>query len=105
MKVSLENSVPRWSYAESILRDWQNKKITSVDQVLAAEKQREQQKKKTGNKNYARPQREEVVPDWFNKDEPKKTETNPVDNTDIAERRKKLKEEIAKRKRDKENGP
>ena len=102
MKVSLENSVPRWSYAESILRDWQNKKITSLDQVLAAEKQREQQKKKTGNKSFARAQREEIVPDWFNKDKPKKSEPTPVDNIDIAEKRRKLKESMDKKKREME---
>lgn len=38
LKISVENSVPRWSYAESILKDWTNKKITNVQQVLAHDK-------------------------------------------------------------------
>lgn len=41
LKISVENSVPRWSYAESILKDWLNKKITSVQQVMAHETKRE----------------------------------------------------------------
>lgn len=41
LKISVENSVPRWSYAESILKDWVNKNITSVEQVIAHEAKRE----------------------------------------------------------------
>lgn len=96
MKISVENSVPRWSYAETILRDWQNKKITSVSDVLAAEKQREQQKN-ASKKSYAgRPAREEHTPDWF-KDKQAQTEqssTSTSDDFDLAEERRKLLEEL-----------
>jgi len=75
MKISVENGVPRWNYAETILRDWHNKKITSIDQVIASEKKREQEKAKVsaGKRNY-RPGREEKTPEWFGKD--KQTKKN-----------------------------
>lgn len=73
MKISVENGVPRWNYAETILRDWHNKKITSIDQVLASEKKREQEKvtASAGKRNY-RPGREENPPEWLGKDKQKK---------------------------------
>ncbi|MGE7546078.1 DnaD domain-containing protein [Sporosarcina newyorkensis] len=40
LQIAVENSALRWNYAESILRDWSNKKYISVDQVIAAESKR-----------------------------------------------------------------
>ncbi|ARK25978.1 hypothetical protein SporoP37_15735 [Sporosarcina sp. P37] len=40
LKIAVENSALRWNYAESVLRDWSNKKLVTVDQVLATEAKR-----------------------------------------------------------------
>lgn len=48
LKISVENSAHRWNYAESILRDWSNKKYTSVDQVIAAESKRTAGRERNG---------------------------------------------------------
>ena len=75
MKISVENGVPRWTYAETILRDWYNKKITSIAQVVASEKKREQEKAKTkasAGKGGYRSGREEKIPEWVGKDKQEK---------------------------------
>lgn len=35
LMIAAENSVLRWNYAEGILRDWEKRKLTSVEQVRA----------------------------------------------------------------------
>ncbi|WP_342515245.1 DnaD domain protein [Sporosarcina sp. FSL K6-1522] len=97
MKIALENGVAKWNYTEKILKDWHQKKFTSVGDVLAAEKQREQQKN-ASKKSYAgRPAREEHEPAWFKKD--KQADEVPPSVTpdadfDIEEERRKLAEEL-----------
>lgn len=96
LKISIENAVLRWNYTESILKDWNNKKFTSVEQVLAAEAQRQKKKQSSGNvrRNYGG--KEEIVPEWFKKDEtPKPVEEKPpVEKSDLEERKRKLQEEL-----------
>ncbi|MCG3089161.1 DnaD domain-containing protein [Sporosarcina cyprini] len=61
LEISVENSALRWNYAESILRDWSNKKYTTVADVLAAETKRNVGRERnagnrgtahTSNRNY-----------------------------------------------------
>lgn len=83
MKISIENGFSKWSYTDAILKDWHNKKISSVAQVLASEKKREQEKVVTGKRNY-RPVREENAPEWFGKDKQSEKEM-PVQEASQAE--------------------
>lgn len=93
MKISVENSVPRWSYAETILRDWHSKKITSVAQVIAFEEQRKQQVESAKKqRRFGAPAKEERVPDWFKKD--KQVKESSSEEFDIAEERRKLQGEL-----------
>ncbi|MEK4024447.1 DnaD domain-containing protein [Sporosarcina sp. FSL W7-1283] len=48
LQIAVENSALRWNYAESILRDWSNKKYTNVDQVMAAESKRTTGRERNG---------------------------------------------------------
>ncbi|MEK5068072.1 DnaD domain-containing protein [Sporosarcina sp. FSL K6-1508] len=97
MKLAIENGVAKWSYAEGILKNWNTRKLSTVEQVTAFEKQREQQKnvqqQNTGSRRSFGSQREEKIPDWFNKrkDAPE-AEREP--DPDIEERRRKLQEEL-----------
>lgn len=96
MQLAIENGVAKWSYAEGILKNWNTRKLSTVEQVAAFEKQREQQKntqqQSTGNRRSFGSQREERVPDWFKKTESKKE--SPSEHFDIEEERRKLQEEL-----------
>ena len=96
MKIAIENSVPRWSYVETILKDWQQKKLTSVSNVLAAEEQRRQQNEALKKRpRYGSPGKEETIPEWMKEDKRQKRPfTSASDEFDIAEERRKLQEEL-----------
>lgn len=65
MEKTLEQNKSNWAYAESILKNWTAKGITTLEQVAAEETQfQNEQKSKSlpnGNKNT------EVLPKWFNR--------------------------------------
>ena len=84
LKMSVEIGVPRWKYAEAILRDWHNKKFSSVEQVNAAEKKREQENLASNKRGNYRPAREENAPEWFGKDKQSEKEM-PVQKVSQAE--------------------
>lgn len=96
LKIAIENSVLRWNYAESILKDWSNKKFTSVAQVQAHEVKR---KKKSSAGRPWQLQKPEIVPEWFN-DKKASTEAveaiTPTTDDEFEERRRKLREELKK---------
>lgn len=102
MQLAIENSVAKWSYAEGILKNWSNRKLTTVEQVKAFEKQREQQRNtqaQSGGRRSYGSQREEMVPEWFyeqktKNDEPEERKPNP----ELEERRRKLAEELQQMK-------
>ncbi|MEK3993673.1 DnaD domain protein [Psychrobacillus sp. FSL K6-2365] len=89
MKIAIENSVLKWNYVESILKDWFIKKIKSVDDVIAMDLQRKQQQPTNFGKSF----REEKVPEWFGKkEEPVST---PVDeDPGITVERERLQREL-----------
>ncbi|MFY0521054.1 DnaD domain-containing protein [Lysinibacillus sp. UGB7] len=69
MKLAVENNVLRWNYVETILKDWSNKKFTTIADVEADRLRFEAQKQQKQNTSYRgkSQRRTEVVPDWFNK--------------------------------------
>lgn len=99
MQISVENSVPRWSYAESILQDWQSKKIESVEHVIAHEKKRQMQQSAKNNGFFRRgPAKEEVVPEWFDSSQAveEQTATTEISAQDVDHKREALLAKLAK---------
>lgn len=96
MKISIENGVLRWNYTASILKDWFNKKFTSVEQVQAHEAQRKSQSTYKGS----RPKDTAIVPDWFKeqKEEQPKSPPTVANDAELEERRRKLRESLLKGK-------
>lgn len=96
MKIAIENGVLKWNYAASILKDWHNKKFTSVEQVQAHEAQRKSQ----SNYKGSRPKDAPIVPDWFKKQQEEQPKSPPTVATDaeLEERRRKLRESLLKGK-------
>lgn len=96
MKISIENGVLKWNYTASILKDWFNKKFTSVEQVQAHEAQRKSQ----SNFKGPRPKDTAIVPDWFKEQEEQqdKSPDTVANESDLEERRRKLRESLLKDK-------
>lgn len=89
MKIAIENGVLKWNYVESILKGWFNKKIKTLDEVIAMELQRKQQQQR----NFGKPFREEKVPEWFGKKD--ELSSTPVEeDSAIAAERERLKQEL-----------
>ncbi|MFY0518799.1 DnaD domain protein [Lysinibacillus sp. UGB7] len=62
MKTAINYQVPKWSYVESVLKDWQHKQLKTVGDVEIY-KQSTQTKRQAGLKQ----QRTEIIPHWFQK--------------------------------------
>nr|WP_272947668.1 DnaD domain protein [Carnobacterium divergens] len=75
MEVSLMNNVRKWVYVESILKNWEQKKLSTVEMIDADElsNKASNQSSKQYKKNYVRT---ETLPEWA-KDE---YEEPPVKN-------------------------
>jgi DNA replication protein DnaD len=68
MKISVERSKVNWAYVETILRDYAQKNIRTVDQAqasLLAFKERQSKQKSRPRQGYTST-RKEALPDWFN---------------------------------------
>ncbi len=77
------NGVRNFSYAESIMKDWYDKNIKTLDQVKALDLEH-QAKKSQRNRKGATPIRQEIVPDWLQK-QTQETQSNSS-NEDAEER-------------------
>ncbi|OXS74852.1 hypothetical protein B1B04_08130 [Lysinibacillus sp. KCTC 33748] len=67
MKLAVENNVLRWNYVEKILQDWNNKNVTSIEEVEADNLQfaaQKQQRQKPTNRSTHQKYKE-IVPEWF----------------------------------------
>lgn len=93
MKIAVERGAKNWSYVERILRDWADKKIKTVEQVHAAilAFREKQAKQRDRPKNYGKPKRTEMLPDWW-------TDENP--HPAKPEKQQKSTEEIEEQKRE-----
>ncbi|MEK3890217.1 DnaD domain-containing protein [Bacillus sp. FSL K6-3431] len=89
LKQSVENGKKFWSYTEAILKNWFDKKITTVEQAHAA--QLEHKEKTSQSKNYPRRRtgRQEQLPEWFEqKENQKPVADSAVDEVDEARRKR-----------------
>jgi DnaD/phage-associated family protein len=97
MKIAVERGAPKFSYVESILKDWASNNINTVEQAkasLMAFKQRQSQQKNTSRRGYA-PKRTEMLPDWFNEDQ-QQQEQKKQDDPNIDRKKAELKEMLQK---------
>lgn len=76
MKISIENSVLKWNYVESILKGWATKKIKSVEEVQALEMQRKRQQQP-----FRKPVKEENVPEYIAKQKADRVSNNVVEDS------------------------
>jgi DnaD/phage-associated family protein len=88
MKIAVEYGAKNWNYVERILRNWADKKLTTVEQVHAALLEfRERKAKQRDNPKYPNKQkRTEIVPDWWD-DNPRQTK-QPESIQEIGEQKK-----------------
>lgn len=77
------NGVRNFAYAESIMKDWYDKNIKTLDQVKALDLEY-QAKKSQRNRKGTTPIRQEIVPDWLQK-QTQETQSNSS-NEDADER-------------------
>lgn len=77
---SIARNKPNWGYARSILNSWHNKNIKTMEQIQAEDVEFQNQQKQRFN-NYKPKQKEEQLPDWYEKHKNEVAE---------AERRKEL---------------
>lgn len=100
MKIAVENGAINWNYVETILRDWSSKRITSLQEYEAHELKRKNKNNARSNaRRYGQPVKEELVPAWFKEQEASQVaNTEPLNEAseDMEERRRKLREELAK---------
>ncbi len=70
IKIAVLNQAYSFKYIETILIDWENRKLTTVDMVRESEKKRNKSK----SNNHAR---KETLPDWAEKEPVKETPLTP----------------------------
>lgn len=88
IEVASDQGVRKYAYVNTILKNWEDKGVKSVEDIDALEKKREAelQAKKAApmNKLNKSPLRKETLPDWA-KDENKKVEEKPMSEQEKAE--------------------
>ncbi|MBO0962522.1 DnaD domain protein [Neobacillus sp. MM2021_6] len=102
MKIAVEYGAKNWTYVDRILRNWAEKKYTSVEQVHSALLAFREQKAKQQNRprKNGKPIRTEIIPEWFNESKPElETPNVPSD----AAAKKKAFEDKLKKLRKQEN--
>lgn len=99
MQLAVEKGVTNLSYVESILRNWVNKKIYTVKDAKAFIEQ--YKKSRNAKKGEFKPIRKELLPDWFDENEPRKEEV--LDEEQLKEYQKQIQENLKKLKESKVN--
>ncbi|MBC1846300.1 DnaD domain-containing protein [Listeria seeligeri] len=94
-----------YAYVNKILRNWEERGFKTVADVNAAEEERRKQNEQKYNKptygKYNKNQKQEVLPDWFDKTEKqpenKKTETESESSGDLEKKVAEIKAKLAER--------
>ncbi|EGO3858041.1 DnaD domain-containing protein [Listeria monocytogenes] len=81
-----------YAYVNKILKNWESRGFKTIADVDAAEKQRqieiEQKYNKPTYNKYNKPVKEEVLPDWFDKDQKQtKQETSTTESSEDLEKK------------------
>jgi DnaD/phage-associated family protein len=106
MKIAVEYGAKNWTYVERILRNWADKKYTSVEQVQAAllEFREKQAKQRDRPKYSSKPKRKELLPEWWDESPPytgppeskKPPEDNKAPRRDIDLKKQSFQEKLNK---------
>ncbi|MCP3741439.1 DnaD domain-containing protein [Rossellomorea sp. BNER] len=101
MKISVERGKKFWSYVESILKDWAQKGVQSIDQAFADQQRFKEEKTKrffSSRSRQGKPLRYEKLPDWF-KENNYKPEPVEDETYDFEAEKAKLQAELLEFKR------
>lgn len=96
MEKAILNGKTNWGYVETILKDWRNKKLLTLEAVEAEDLRWKSQQVKTQQlakpqQNYKPNRRTEVVPEWFNNRNEKEHLSEPKNSTlDFEAERQKI---------------
>ncbi|WP_421927442.1 DnaD domain-containing protein [Lysinibacillus capsici] len=71
MEKAILNGKTNWGYVETILKDWSNKKLLTLEEIEAEDlrwknEQVKAQQRARPQQNYKANSRTEVIPEWFN---------------------------------------
>ncbi|WP_078430460.1 DnaD domain protein [Alkalihalobacterium alkalinitrilicum] len=94
MKISIENNVKSWKYAETILNDWSSKRVRNVNDVkafIARHKEHKSRKNPAYNYKSKPQQRKEKLPRWMT--DPKQASSDNQTNSEELQRQKEKYEE------------
>jgi DnaD/phage-associated family protein len=97
MKIAVEYSAKNWAYVERILRTWADKKIKNVEQAhaLLLEFKEYKAKQRDRPNRTKKPIRKEMLPDWFNQQQPTIPDAPGQDDVEFKRQKKELEERIA----------
>ncbi|MGF2617760.1 DnaD domain protein [Rossellomorea vietnamensis] len=101
MKISVENGKKFWGYVESILKQWSNKGIQTVEQAQAEQQKfREEQSKRQARPPERRGKiiRSEKLPGWYEEHENKAPPPHPTEPYDFDAKKAELEAKLRKYK-------
>ncbi|EAC5011925.1 DnaD domain protein [Listeria monocytogenes] len=102
LEVTSEQGVNKrnYAYVNKILKNWESRGFKTIADVDAAEKQRqielEQKYNKPAFNKYNKPVKQEILPDWFDKDQ-QETPKQPEMTEEEREEKKKAYEEVMRK--------
>lgn len=97
IKIAIENNKPNLSYISGILKNWLNRNVKTLSDVKALNAEFENKKQ---SKNYQRPQKQEVTPEWL-KNQPQEQQD---DKRDLTEEQQRAAEELKRKLKGITNG-
>lgn len=94
----LANAMNKIKFADSILRSWSDKRLKTLENVAAADKEFERRKQQ--HKGYGgKPMREEMIPEWLNQPEEKFSPEEPTrSNAEIEAYKQEMLAKLAAKK-------
>ncbi|WP_459503049.1 DnaD domain-containing protein [Bacillus sp. C1] len=99
---AIDENVSKWRYIRTILKDWEKKKVKTLNDVAALDTQFEMSKKNKKRTGTGYAKRTEVVPEWLHQqEEPDQMLQQPQNGaSNIEEERKRLEAVLKKYKRE-----
>ena len=101
MKIAVENGKKFWGYVESILKQWSNKGIQTVEQAQAEQQKfrEEQSKRQTGpQQRRGKVIRSEKLPGWFEEQKNTGPSQQPAEEYDFDAKKAELEAKLLKYK-------
>ncbi|WP_051530064.1 DnaD domain protein [Anoxybacteroides tepidamans] len=99
MKTAVENGAKTWGYVETILRDWCQKGVQTVEQARAVQLAFKEQRSKNRSDNVSNRRktvRTEMLPEWFNPDYSQHEDEKQPSEEELERKRRELEERLKK---------